>query len=134
MAVLSLTNARIGPVALAMIGTKLSGVTILYMGWFGPRGLATIVFAALVVTDADLTGTPTINVVAAVIVGSSVLLHGLSAYPGSQAYANWYQSHEDPTKLAEGKAVHHRTLSPRLRHAMDTEMDTPSSSPTGGVN
>ena len=94
------------------------------MGWFGPRGLATIVFAALVVTDADLPGTPTISVVAAAIVGMSVLLHGLSAYPGSQAYANWYQSHDDPTKLAEGKAVHHRTINPRLRHAMDKEIGT----------
>lgn len=49
MAVLSLTIARMGPVAIAMIGTKLRASTILYMGWFGPRGLATIVFAALVV-------------------------------------------------------------------------------------
>lgn len=122
MAVLSLTIARMGPVAIAMIGTKLKPPTVLYMGWFGPRGLATIVFAALVVTDADLPGTPTITVVAAVIVGMSVLLHGLSAYPGSQAYANWYQSHDDPTKLAEGKAVHNHTLSPRLRHAADKEM------------
>ena len=118
MAVLSLTIARMGPVALSMIGAKLGGPTILYMGWFGPRGLATIVFAALVVTDADLPGTPTISVVATVIVGMSVLLHGLTAYPGSQAYANWYQSHDDPTKLAEGKAIHHRTVSARLRHAI----------------
>lgn len=126
MAVLSLTIARMGPVALSMIGAKLGGPTILYMGWFGPRGLATIVFAALVVTDADLPGTPTISVVASVIVGMSVLLHGLTAYPGSQAYANWYQSHDDPTKLAEGKAIHHRTVSPRLRQAIDQNVDRPN--------
>lgn len=119
MAVLSLTVARMGPVALSMIGANLRGPTMVYMGWFGPRGLATIVFAALVVTEADLPGTPTIIVVAAVIVGASVLLHGLSAYPGSQAYANWYLSHDDPTQLAEGKAVHHRSISPRIRHALD---------------
>jgi len=122
MAVLSLTLARMLPVGVAMIGMKLNRVTILYMGWFGPRGLATIVFAALVVTEADLPGTDTINVVAACVVGLSVLLHGLTAYPGSQAYANWYESHEDPTDLAEGQAVHHHTLSTRARHAIGKEM------------
>jgi NhaP-type Na+/H+ or K+/H+ antiporter len=120
MAILSLSVARMAPVAISMIGMKLNGVTILYMGWFGPRGLATIVFAALVVTEADLPGTSTITVVAAVIVGLSVLLHGLTAYPGSQAYATWYESHDDPTKLAEGKAVHHHKMSPRARHAIDS--------------
>ena len=119
MALFSLTIARMVPVGIAMIGTKLSGVTVLYMGWFGPRGLATIVFAALVVTDADLPGTPTIAVVAAVIVGLSVLLHGATAYPGSQAYASWYQSHDDPARLAEGKKVHNHRTTPRVRDAVD---------------
>jgi NhaP-type Na+/H+ or K+/H+ antiporter len=124
MAVLSLTIARMAPVALSMIGMKLNGVTILYMGWFGPRGLATIVFAALVITDADLPGTRTITLVATFIVALSVLLHGLTAYPGSQAYATWYESHDDPTKLAEGKAVHHHRLTPRARHAIDQAINT----------
>jgi NhaP-type Na+/H+ or K+/H+ antiporter len=78
MAVLALTIACIGPVAVSMIGTKLAGPTVLYMGWFGPRGLATIVFAALVVTEADLPGTNTIVLAAAITVGLSVLAHGLS--------------------------------------------------------
>jgi NhaP-type Na+/H+ or K+/H+ antiporter len=91
--------------------------TLVYMGWFGPRGLATIVFAALVVVDADLPGTDTITLVASVVVGLSVLLHGVTAYPGSQAYANWFESHDDPTKLAEGKAVHRHRFTSRLRHA-----------------
>jgi len=80
------------------------------------------VFAALVVTNADLPGTPTITLVASFIVGLSVLLHGITAYPGSQAYANWYQSHDDPTELAEGKNVHNHRLSPRVRLAIDKEM------------
>ncbi len=122
MALLSLTIARMGPVAISMIGQKLRPPTLLYMGWFGPRGLATIVFAALVVTDADLPGTSTITLVAAVIVGLSVLLHGLTAYPGSQAYANWYESHDEPAKLAEGKRVHNHELSPRARHAVEQTM------------
>lgn len=76
MAVFALTVARIVPVAISMIGTKLAWPSILYMGWFGPRGLATIVFAALVVTQADLSGISTITTVAAVTVGMSVLVHG----------------------------------------------------------
>ncbi len=122
MAIFSLTLARVVPVWIALIGTRLKMPTVLYMGWFGPRGLATIVFAALVVTDADLPGTPTITLVASFIVGLSVLLHGVTAYPGSQAYANWYQSHDDPSKLAEGKKVHNHSLTPRVRHAIDKEM------------
>ena len=106
MAVLALTIARIGPVAVSMIGTKLAGPTILYLGWFGPRGLATIVFAALVVTDADLRGTETIVTVAAITVGLSVLVHGLTAYPGSQRYADWYESQDDTATLPEAKPVH----------------------------
>jgi NhaP-type Na+/H+ or K+/H+ antiporter len=108
MALLALTIARIGPVALSMIGANMQPATILYMGWFGPRGLATIVFAALVVTDADLPGTGTIVTVATITVGLSVLLHGLTAYPGSQRYANWYASHDDPSQLEESKPVHRK--------------------------
>jgi hypothetical protein len=81
------------------------------------------VSTALVVTEADLPGTSTINLVAACIVRLSVLLHGLTSYPGSQAYATWYESHDDPAKLAEGRAVHHHRISPDARHAIDKRME-----------
>ena len=42
-AILSLTVVRMLPVAIALIGTRLSRATVLFMGWFGPRGLASIV-------------------------------------------------------------------------------------------
>jgi NhaP-type Na+/H+ or K+/H+ antiporter len=115
MAVLGLTIVRIGPVAVSMIGSKMAGQTVLYLGWFGPRGLATIVFAVLVVTDADLAGTETIVAAAAITVGLSVLAHGLTAYPGSQRYADWYAAQEDAAKLPEGKPVHHHRFSTRAR-------------------
>jgi NhaP-type Na+/H+ or K+/H+ antiporter len=123
MAALALTIARIGPVAVSMIGTKLTGPTVLYMGWFGPRGLATIVFAALVVTQADLPGTDTIVLAAAITVGLSVLAHGLTAYPGSQKYADWYEAGGGAAKLPEGKPVHHHELSPRIRQAVANIME-----------
>ncbi|MGI9529667.1 MAG: cation:proton antiporter [Acidimicrobiia bacterium] len=106
MAVIALTVARMVPVALSMTGMGLSWPTLLYMGWFGPRGLATIVFAALVVTEADLAGVQTITTVAAVTVGLSVLAHGMTSYAGSQKYADWYEA-QDSDGLAEAKHVHH---------------------------
>jgi NhaP-type Na+/H+ or K+/H+ antiporter len=125
MAILALTIARIGPVAISMIGTKLAGPTILYLGWFGPRGLATIVFAALVVTDADLPGTETIVTVAAITVGLSVLVHGLTAYPGSQRYADWYESQDDTETLPEAKPVHQHDIRRTIdQPALGTKDDT----------
>lgn len=114
MAVLALTIIRMGPVALSMIGTGSSGPTLLYLGWFGPRGLATIVFAALVVTDADLSGTQTIVTVAAVTVGLSVLVHGVTAYPGSQRYADWVAARDDPSSLPEAQPVHQHRFRSRV--------------------
>ncbi|MBT8246485.1 MAG: cation:proton antiporter [Acidimicrobiia bacterium] len=107
MALLALTAARFIPVVIAMIGTRLRAPTLLHMGWFGPRGLATIVFGALVAEDADLAGIDTIVAVAAITVGMSVPLHGLTSYPGSAAYANWYEQ-QDKDRMAESKQVHHR--------------------------
>jgi len=112
MALLALTVARIVPVAISMIGTGLRPPTLLYLGWFGPRGLATIVFAALVVANADLAGIETITAAAAITVALSVLLHGMTSYPGSQAYANWY-AQQDKKDLEEAKRVHHH-LHPQL--------------------
>jgi NhaP-type Na+/H+ or K+/H+ antiporter len=108
-----LTIARMLPVAIAMIGTRLKLPTILYIGWFGPRGLATIVFAGLVVTSSDLPGISTITV------GLSVFAHGLTSYVGSQKSADWYEAQEHKG-LIEAKPVHNRLppirLADELRH------------------
>src|SRR4051812_37551890 len=58
-AVLSLTVVRMLPVAIATLGTRTSPATVAYLGWFGPRGLASIVFAVIVV-EADVPHTSTI--------------------------------------------------------------------------
>ena len=116
MVILALTVARIVPVAIAMIGTGVKIPTILYMGWFGPRGLATIVYAALVVSASQLSGISTITSVAVVTVGVSVFAHGMTAYPGSQRYADWYDA-QDHDVLTEAKPVHHTVRSRLLRHA-----------------
>ena len=102
-AVLSLTVVRIVPVALALLGSGARPQTVGFVGWFGPRGLASIVFAILVLQEAQLPHTDTIVLAAYVTVGLSVLLHGLSAAPLAQRYARWYETH--PRGLMESDPV-----------------------------
>jgi sodium/hydrogen antiporter len=86
--VLSLTVIRMLPVALSLIGTHLGGVSVLFMGWFGPRGLASIVLGLIVVEEAPLlAGRDEMVLVVALTVLLSVLLHGVTAAPLSAMYA-----------------------------------------------
>lgn len=79
-AVLSLTVIRIVPVLISLTGTGFDFETRLFIGWFGPRGLASIVFAVMIL-DYPLETSRTLVSVAACTVLLSVLLHGLSANP-----------------------------------------------------
>ena len=79
-AVLSLTVIRMLPVFLCLIGTRTSVADKLFIGWFGPRGLATIVFAVLVL-DEKLPGNDTIMLAAGWTVLLSVIAHGVTANP-----------------------------------------------------
>jgi NhaP-type Na+/H+ or K+/H+ antiporter len=100
-AVLSLTVIRMLPVAIAMTRSKLNIRTKAYLGWFGPRGLASLVFAVTVVADSQLPEGDTINLVVATTVALSVLLHGMTAYPGSRAYANWFEKTSPAGELSQ---------------------------------
>lgn len=95
-AVLSLTVIRMVPVALSVIGLRLRAATTLFLGWFGPRGIASILFALLVIEEFDLTGERIVLAAAVVTVLFSVFLHGLSAFPASQ----WYHAHLVPRTTA----------------------------------
>jgi sodium/hydrogen antiporter len=92
-AVLSLTMARLLPVAIAMVGSGARVPTVAFLGWFGPRGLASIVFAVIVVEEAHLPGAQTILVTTYVTIVLSVLAHGITAAPLASRYARWYESH-----------------------------------------
>jgi NhaP-type Na+/H+ or K+/H+ antiporter len=105
-AVASLTLVRMLPVAVSMIGTRLRPPTILYMGWFGPRGLASLIFAAIVLEEVDLPATDLVVTIVTLTVALSILLHGITAYPGSNAYADWYERQEDDhDEMHESKDV-----------------------------
>ena len=87
-AVLSLTVVRMVPVAIALIGTRLSSATVLFMGWFGPRGLASIVLGLVYLEEeAQLPGEETIKLAVMVTVMLSIFAHGFSALPGIDLYA-----------------------------------------------
>ncbi len=92
-AVLSLTVARMIPVVVAMWGSHARGPTLGFLGWFGPRGLASIVFAVIVVEESQLPHEHLIVLAIYLTVGLSVLAHGLSAAPLADRYARWYQQH-----------------------------------------
>ncbi len=87
-AVVSLTLVRMIPVALALIGTRLSKFTVIFMGWFGPRGLASIVLGLVFLEHlTDTQGSLTIRLVVMITVMLSILAHGFSTLPGINFYA-----------------------------------------------
>ena len=92
-AVLSLTVVRMVPVAIAMWGSHARAPTVGFLGWFGPRGLASIVFALIVVEESQLPHEHLIVLAIYVTVGLSVFAHGLSAAPLADRYARWYGQH-----------------------------------------
>ena len=92
-AMASLTILRMVPVAVAMLGTGARRPTVAFLGWFGPRGLASIVFAVIVVQEAELPHANTILLTTYATVGLSVLAHGATAAPLARRYASWFASH-----------------------------------------
>jgi sodium/hydrogen antiporter len=92
-AVLSLTVARMLPVAIAMLGTRARAPTLGFLGWFGPRGLASIVFAVIVLEESNLPHEHLIVLAIYLTVGLSVFAHGLTAAPLADRYARWYEQH-----------------------------------------
>ncbi|WP_037708019.1 cation:proton antiporter [Streptomyces griseus] len=89
-ALLSLTVVRLVPVALSLLGSGLRAPTVLYVGWFGPRGLASVVLG-LLVAEEHVAGTELLGRVVAVTVALSVLLHGATAPALAGAYGAWYR-------------------------------------------
>ena len=91
-AILSLTVVRMLPVAIALIGTGLNSASVVFMGWFGPRGLASIVLGLVYLEqEMHLGSEPTIRSAVMVTVLLSIFAHGLSAIPAIDLYAQGNQ-------------------------------------------
>jgi sodium/hydrogen antiporter len=125
-AALSLTVVRMLPVALAMIGSGARWQTTTFIGWFGPRGLASIVFGLLAV-ERGIPDAETVLATVVVTVGISVFAHGLSAKPLVAVYHRWYSGQvQDTPSSAEAQP----TAVPRGRLRFGAE-EQPLTTPPG---
>ena len=88
-ALLSLTVIRMVPVALSLLGAGLRPASVAFLGWFGPRGLASILFALLVVEEGRLATGPFLMSVVVLTVLASAFLHGATAYPLARRYGEY---------------------------------------------
>ena len=84
--ILALTVLRMLPIYLSLIGTGVKPVTSAFLGWFGPRGLASILFVLLILEEAELANESKIFAIVIITVALSVALHGMTAGPA----ARWY--------------------------------------------
>ena len=85
-ATLSLTVIRMLPVAVSLIGAGARRPTVAFLGWFGPRGLASMLFALFVLEEITTAAGQVILVITVVTVALSILAHGLTAAPLARRY------------------------------------------------
>jgi NhaP-type Na+/H+ or K+/H+ antiporter len=100
-AILSLTVVRMLPVAMSMIGERVKMVTVGFLGWFGPRGTASILYLFTVLDAETVPAIETIYTVTLITVLFSVFAHGISAAPA----ARWYGSIMADEDLMEADAA-----------------------------
>lgn len=96
-AVLSLTVIRMVPVAVSLIGTGLSRYSSAFIGWFGPRGIASVLYILIVVNELGLEGYEPMLAVVVLTILLSIYLHGISAVPLSRLYATRMTAAGDET-------------------------------------
>ncbi len=114
---LSLTVIRMLPVFLSLAGTGLQLPTKLFLGWFGPRGLATILFAILILDDSPSPRSQEIVLVAMTAVLVSIVAHGVTALPLAKAYGAYINRKSEHPHLPELEDA------PRLRLRSRTHED-----------
>ncbi len=109
-AVLSLTAIRMLPVALALRGTGLRPWTVAYLGWFGPRGLASLLLALILLVEyPTVPGADAIVITVVLTVLVSVFAHGATAAPLTERYARLpYLGDDGAPELAAVPAVRTR--------------------------
>jgi NhaP-type Na+/H+ or K+/H+ antiporter len=119
---LSLTVVRLAPVAFAMLRSRARRPTVAFLGWFGPRGLASIVFA-LIAVDEHVPDGQFLFTVVTCTVALSVVAHGLTSAPLVGVYHRWYEAHTAARPEAQ-EAV--PTTAPRFRRQPAAEDQRPA--------
>lgn len=104
-----------------MLGTGARRPTVAFLGWFGPRGLASIVFAVILIEEGGLPHQGLIVTTVVITIGLSVLAHGLTAAPLAGRYAAWFESHpkDSPPVLESRSTTHVRWRTPVVRRHPD---------------
>ena len=115
-AVLSLTVIRMLPVAIALAGAGLRPPTYLFLGWLGPRGLASILFVLLILEEAEVVHRDQLLAITVVTVALSALLHGLTAAPLAKRYGALTQR---MGQCEENQSVAKLPLREGLRHTSE---------------
>jgi NhaP-type Na+/H+ or K+/H+ antiporter len=95
-ALLSLTLIRMVPVAISLIGTKMDLATVGFIGWFGPRGIASVLYLLIFIGAVGKKGYEQMLSVIVLTVLISILVHGLSAVPLSAAYGRHAAKKDQP--------------------------------------
>lgn len=106
-AVATLTVGRILPVFVSLTGMGAAWPTWLFIGWFGPRGLASIAFGLLLLEEESLAGADELFAVIALVVLASVMLHGATASWGARHYGRWFatMTDEELDEMPEARMV-----------------------------
>jgi NhaP-type Na+/H+ or K+/H+ antiporter len=105
-AILSLSLVRIVPVAISFIKAKVQPRTSLFVGWFGPRGIASILYIFIVLESESLPGLELIYAVVMVTVLFSIFAHGITAAPAAKRYGEHIKELEHEEKaITERKDV-----------------------------
>ena len=103
-----------------MFGTGARRPTLAFVGWFGPRGLASIVFAVILIDESSFPHERTLVLAVIATIAISVFAHGLTAHPLTNRYVRWYASHprEKRPPMESVPAARQRWRKPRVA-AMD---------------
>jgi NhaP-type Na+/H+ or K+/H+ antiporter len=114
-AVASLTVLRMVPVWLALLGSGLRLQSVAFIGWFGPRGLASLVFVLIAAEELvdDATLARVVDVIAVTVI-LSVLAHGLSADPLARRFGAWASRVQPPVEMGLAVEPRGRRVAPRM--------------------
>jgi NhaP-type Na+/H+ or K+/H+ antiporter len=124
-AVVALTFVRMVPVAISLIGSRLNRGTVTFIGWFGPRGLASIVFGLLAVDALDPGPSKLVLGAVTVTVALSVVAHGVTAGPLSGRYAERVKGlHRSSREHAPAPPIPTRPVNPRRMIQMRSQRTT----------
>jgi NhaP-type Na+/H+ or K+/H+ antiporter len=124
-AAVALTAVRMVPVAMALAGSGLDRFTVGLVGWFGPRGLASVVFGLIAYDALDQAAGNQVLAVVVVTVTFSVVVHGLSAGPVAARYGTYVQT------LTDHRPEHATTAPFRTRPGLDIDPARPAPSSPG---